>query len=70
MFVFYVALNDAVKNYWLEKCGLKSGAPKSGGGPSTVSNVYANASTSKQETEHTYSNAAEFPARKDDNANL
>jgi len=69
VFVFYVVLNDAVKNFWLEKLGLKAAAPKSGAGASSATNVYANASASKQD-EHTYSSAAEFPAKKDDNANL
>ncbi|XP_063693507.1 uncharacterized protein LOC134825280 [Bolinopsis microptera] len=71
VFVFYVLLNDGVKSFWLEKLGMNTAAaPKSGGGASTATNVYANASTSKQEADHTYSNAAEFPAKKDDNANL
>merc|ERR1712098_41601 len=69
VFVFYVVLNDAVKNFWLEKFGMKAAAPKSGGGASAATNVYANASSSK-DAEHTYSSAAEFPAKKDDNANL
>ncbi|KAL5246778.1 hypothetical protein ACHWQZ_G018849 [Mnemiopsis leidyi] len=72
VFLFYVVLNDAVKNFWLEKFGLKTAAPKSGTNTSTATNVYANASASgaNKDAEHTYSSAAEFPAKRDDNANL
>ena len=71
VFVFYVALNDQVKNYWLEKFGLKTATGKSTRSTmraSTSGNVYANASAKTEE--HTYSNAAEFPAKNENNANL
>ena len=73
VFVFYVALNDDVKNFWLRKCGFMPRADRASRlGPLSVSNtnVCADASASNQETEHIYSTAVEFLAKKDDNANL
>ena len=79
MFVFYVLLNEPVKNHWLVKFGLKE-APASRRStvtsPSTpkTDNVYANtggASTSAAGQEHTYASAnAEFPAKSDNSTKL
>ena len=73
VFVFYVVLNDGVKSFWLEKFGLAKPPSKSGTASSTANNVYANTSAvagSSKDQGHLYSSATEFPAKKDDNANL
>ena len=70
MFVFYVILNDQVKNYWLEKFGISTAPAKSNASTtkSTTGNVYAN--TTAKTDDHTYSTAAEFPAKNENNANI
>ena len=69
MFIFYVVLNDQVKNFWFEKFGISTAAPsKSNASTSksgTAGNVYANT-----DNDHTYSTATEFPAKNENNANL
>ena len=73
MFIFYVVLNDQVKNFWFEKFGISTAAPsKSNASTSksgTAGNVYAN-TTAKTEDDHTYSTATGFPAKNENNANI
>jgi hypothetical protein len=72
VFLFYVVLNDQVKNYWLEKFGISTASPSKSNAStskSTAGNVYAN-TTAKTDDDHTYSTAAEFPAKNENNANI
>lgn len=70
VFIFYVVLNDQVKNHWMVKFGIKQEAAtsnskvtpgKSGtqttGAASSGENIYANAAATEED--HTYANADE-----------